>query len=292
MKPVHKANLYLLCVSIIWGATFPIIRNAVAEINPFLFVGLRFLLGSFLLVPVLGGSLRTTNKKILISCALLGLINGAAYATQTIGLQTVASARAAFITGLSVVLIPLFAPFFKLGHLTFLDMLCSLICLFGLYVLTGANLHGITYGDAWVAFSSVLTALVICYLQRLSFDLKDHASMTLAFYVVLFSAPLPLLFSIHANFAQVWQPAALFGLLFCALAATSFVFYIQATYQRLTTVPKAALIYALEPVFAALFGYLINGEPITYHMLVGGLIILASLTLAPLLQLTQHKPMV
>jgi drug/metabolite transporter (DMT)-like permease len=283
MSPTRKAHAYLILVTAIWGATFPFIRNAVAHVDPFLFVGIRFLLGALLLAPLLWTSLKIRSSKLLIGTIVLGLLNGIAYVAQTIGLQTVPSSRAAFITGLSVVLVPLFTPFFKLGKPNTVDLICSLICLAGLYILTGANFNAVTHGDWWVLLGAVFFACSISYLQSLSLHINNHKAI--AFYQVLFTVPLPLLFTFHANYSALFYPSTIIGILFCALAATSLAFFLQAKYQPLTTAPKAALIYSLEPVFASVFGLLINGEPITRAVVFGGILILLSLMLPALLQL-------
>lgn len=283
MNPTTKANCYLLFVTALWGITFPIIHNAVVLLNPFLFVGLRFTLAALFLLPLAWPALRKNGGKLLLGGIILGIINSAAYTSQTIGLQTIHSSRAAFITGLCVVLIPLLNPLFKLGKPSALDMLCSLLCLLGLYVLTGADFHAITTGDKWVLLCAVLFAIDISYLQKLSLRFNDHR--TLAFYLILFTAPLPFLFSFHTDWHAVLYPSVLFGILFCAIAATSLALFLQAKYQPFTTAPKAALIYSLEPVFASIFGFVINGEPLTHKTYMGGLLILLSLMLPALLQL-------
>lgn len=277
-----KANLLLIFITAIWGATFPLIRNAVAHVDPYLFVGIRFTLGALLLLPFIRLA-KNNYRLLLIGSIFLGVINSAAYTAQTIGLQTIHSSRAAFINGLSVILVPLLMPLFKLGKPNRTDLICSVICLVGLYILTGANLDAVTKGDLWVLLGAVLFAIAIGYLQHLSTHVKDYKSI--AFYQVLFTAPLPLLFSFKANFAAILVPNVIIGILFCAIAATSLAFLIQAKYQPFTTAPKAALIYSLEPVFACIFGFLINGEAITRNIIIGGILILLSLMLPALLQI-------
>jgi drug/metabolite transporter (DMT)-like permease len=283
MNPSTKANCYLFFISALWGATFPLVHNAVAHINPNLFVGARFLLGALLLIPLVKFSLKATNKQLLLHSILLGTISSGAYLTQTIGLQTIASGRAAFITGSSVVLVPLLTPLFKLGKLSLLDILYSIICLAGLYILTGTNLHGLSTGDLWVLTCAILFAISISYLQYVAIKFKNHQA--LAFYMILFTAPLPLAFSFGTDFKTLFNSSTLIGLLFCAIAATSVALYLQTKYQPYTTAAKAALIYSLEPVFACVFAFFINHEDITPAMVIGGSIILLSLMLPALLQL-------
>jgi drug/metabolite transporter (DMT)-like permease len=121
-------------------------------------------------------------------------------------------------------------------------------------------------------------------LHHIAHKYNDHKA--LAFYQILCTAPLPLLFSWQLGFPHVQAllyPSVIIGILFCAIFATSLALFLQTKYQPFTTAPKAAIIYSLEPVFASLFGFLINGEAITSPVIIGGALILLSLTLPPLL---------
>jgi len=287
MKATTTATLYLFLVTVIWGLTFPLVHNAVAHIDPFLFVFLRFLLGAITLLPLVWVSIKKTETKLLMGSIILGIVNSAAYTTQTISLQTESAARVAFITGLCVILVPFFMPLFKLGKPRLLEIICALICLIGLYILTGANINNISVGDMWSLLCAFLFATAITYLQRLSLQVKNHKP--LAFYQILFTAPLPLLFSLHANYTVILRPSVIIALLFCAIAATSIAIYLQSKYQHFVSAPKAVLIYSLEPVFASVFGVILSDEILTREIIIGGLLILFSLALSPLLQLWQRK---
>src|SRR5262249_13967145 len=100
---------------------------------------------------------------------------------------------------------------------------------------------------------------------------------------------LPLLvFYPQFEFKTLLAPAAVIALIFCALLATGFAFFIQMKYQPQTTASQTALIFALEPFFASIFGYLLNGEPITAYTLLGGALIMSSLVLPQLLKLAKN----
>lgn len=284
---MNKPTFYLFLVTAIWGVTFPLTHNAVKYIDPFLFVFLRFSLGALLLLPVVWNTLKQSKYQLLKGSIILGIINSAAYTTQTIGLQTVSSARVAFITGLCVILVPFLMPIFKLGNPKSLEISCALICFCGIYILTGADISNISIGDIWSLLCAILFAIAITYLQYLSLKLKNHKP--LAFYQILFTAPIPLLFTSNTNYHSLLYPSVIIAVLFCAMFATSIALYLQAKYQHQTTAPKAVLIYSLEPVFAGLFGFLFNGEAITKNVVLGGLLIMLSLTLSPLLQLQRRK---
>lgn len=167
MKLSSKANLYLILATLMWGATFPLTRNALAEVDPFVFVSLRFALATLVLLPSVWILLGNTTRTILRSSLIIGVLNAGAYLCQTIGLQTVHSARAAFITGASVILVPFLAPLFKLEKPSRLDLFCAGIGFIGLYVLMDIKHLYIGHEELWVFLGALCFSLQITYLQRI-----------------------------------------------------------------------------------------------------------------------------
>lgn len=275
MKLSSKANLYLILATLMWGITFPLTRNALTEVDPFVFVSLRFALAALVLLPSVWILFRNTTQAILRGSLIIGGLNAGAYLSQTIGLETVHSARAAFITGVSVILVPFLAPLFKLEKPSRLDLLCASIGLIGLYILMDIRHLYIGHGDLWVFLGAIFFSLQIIYLQRINQLINDY--QLLAFYQLFFTIPFVFLFTKGHSFGAALQPHALIGILFCAVFATSLAYYLQNKYQKFTSAPKAALIFALEPVFASLFGVLINHEVLTKTTIVGGSLLLLSL---------------
>lgn len=287
MKLSSKANLYLVLATLMWGVTFPVTRNALTEVDPFVFVSLRFVIATLILLPMAYTLFYKTTKPILLGSLIIGMLNAAAYLCQTIGLETVSSARAAFITGASVILVPFLAPLFGLNKPTGLDMVCALIGFLGLYVLTGMSHFHLSHGDLWVFAGALSFSLQITYLQRLT-QTTEHYKL-LAFYQLFFTIPFVALLAEGHNFSFAFQPKALIGILFCAIFATSLAYYLQNKYQKFSSAPKAALIFALEPVFASIFGFLINGELLAKTTVYGGMLLLFSLVLPSLLSLIRES---
>lgn len=286
MKLSSKANLYLVLATLMWGITFPLTRNALTAVDPFVFVGLRFAIATLVLLPSVWLLFHKTTQTILLSSLIIGALNAAAYLCQTIGLETVHSARAAFITGASVIFVPFLAPLFKLGKPSRLDLLCAVIGFIGLYVLMDIRRLYLGHGDLWVFLGAIFFSLQITYLQRVSLLISDY--QLLAFYQLLFTVPFVFLFTKGHSFSAALQPQALVGILFCAVFATSLAYYLQNKYQKFTSAPKAALIFALEPVFASLFGVLINHEVLAKTAVVGGSLLLLSLILSAMVNIKKE----
>ncbi|MDQ8039296.1 MAG: DMT family transporter [Rickettsiella sp.] len=287
MKLSSKANLYLSLATLMWGITFPLIRNALTEVDPFVFVSVRFVVATLVLLPMICTLFYKTTKAILLGSLIIGMLNAAAYLCQTIGLETVSSARAAFITGSSVIFVPFIAPLFKLDKPGSLDFLCALIGFSGLYVLTDLHHIQLSSGDLWVFFGAISFSLQIAYLQRLTQAIQDYK--LLAFYQIFFTIPFVSVLTKGHDFSSIFQPKAMFVILFCAIFATSLTYYLQNKYQKFTSAPKAALIFALEPVFASLFGFFINHELLSKATIYGGLLLLLSLVLPSLISIISQS---
>jgi drug/metabolite transporter (DMT)-like permease len=275
----RTATLYLLLVSLIWGGTFPFIRDSVQYISPAGFVAIRFSLAALLFLPLAIPRFKNTRLPLLVAGIVLGLLTGIGYFAQTAGLQTIGSAQSAFITALSVILIPFFAPFFGLGRPHFLEVLCAIGCLIGVYILTGAHLTispAIITAEGLTFVCAITTALSIVYLQKISSQIDDYRLFI--FYQILFSAFIPLGIFMHSGHATIHcQPILIIGLLYCIFLSTALPIYLQTKYQRYTTPTRTGIIFTLEPVFASLFAFLFNGEAVTRSLLIGGGMILISL---------------
>lgn len=282
MRKSTKAELFLLLVAVLWGLTFPLIHEAMLHINASVFVTVRFAMAALVFLPIIIKELRQTKAKILGYGALLGVLNSMAYFCQTKGLVTISPARSAFITGISVLLVPFLSPLFKLSKPKINDLYCALLCLTGLYILTGADVSHFSQGDILTLLGALATATSICLIQKIS---KQTTRILLfVFYQIVFTIPLPLLATQPADYAPLFNIVTIIAILFCAIFATTLVFYLQLRFQRDTSATRAAIIYALEPVFATIFSYWIVQEPITVNTLIGGGLIFLSIIMNDLYQ--------
>jgi len=275
MKPLVKANIYLVLVTVMWGLTFPLIREAVSYIHASTFVFIRFGLAAICFLPFAYANFRKSSKALLIAGLALGVLNSGIYIFQTTGLETISASRSAFITGSNVLFVPFLLPLFQLGRPRKIDIISALICLLGLYILTGSNLHGISRGDLWTLASALCYAVSVVFVQWVSPRLKGYSLLT--FYQILFAVPIAAIISAGNGFSGIFHIKVLIAVLFCSIVATIIGLYLQMKYQQYTTATRAALIFSLEPVFASIFAYFINGDPITSHMLLGGGVVLLSI---------------
>ena len=284
LSPRVRADGFLLLATIAWGMTFPLIKEGMQFVSPSIFVTLRFSLAALILFPFLCRALIKSDQKTFLFGCLLGAINSCIYVTQATGMETIGPAEGAFITGINVIFVPLLLPLFKIGKPKIKDFFCSLICLLGIFVLTNAGFSHLKAGVFWVATGSFFVALSILFLQKFTQSSKHVDAMAFfqIFTTVILISPWTIYVSDQKSYHAAMHLAPLLAIGFCAIFATSFALLIQTRYQRMTSPSRAALIFALEPVFATIFSYFINQEMISWRVLVGGSLILCSILLSEL----------
>ncbi len=284
-----KAIVVLIFVTAIWGMTFIIIQNAVTFINPIVFVFLRMVLASIGFLPLVYNRFRNTDRRTLLGGLILAALIAATYIFQTEGLQTIPASRSAFITGIGVVIVPILAPLFRQGSPKPIEFLAAVICVIGLYILTGAKISNFQIGDLWTfgcAFSYAFTIFALQIITKRSQD-----TILLSFYATLFGIiPVTILLP-HFSWHVVLHWQVIIALVFCALLATTLVTYLMFAYQKYTSVTKAAIIYTLEPVFATLFAFMIGNQLLTRDLVLGGILIIISNLLPHVIKWQSKKPL-
>lgn len=287
-RSVIFADVSLLLVAFVWGTTFVLVQNAIAFLEPFSFNGVRFFMAAFLL----GGwlvifereQLKKINKKLLISGIIMGLFLFIGYAFQTIGLLHTTSSKAGFITGLSVVMVPVFSFMLLKIKPGFNAIIGVSIATAGLYLLTMTDKVSLNIGDAYVLICAVGFALHIIFTGKYS---SKYPALLLT---VIQVGTVALLSGIFAFFTENWQQAFETGVLFktnvvtalivTSLFATALAFFAQTAFQKFTTPTRVALIFAMEPVFAAAAGLMWANERLSFSALTGCLLIFAGMVFA------------
>ncbi len=280
------ADAGLLYAALIWGATFVIVKGALAGIDPITMVGYRFLMaGSVLLVWLIikrQSLFKDFGKGLALSVILWGL-----YASQTVGLKYTTAANSGFITGLFVLFVPIFLITIFKSRPTVMELIASVVSLSGLWVLTG-GLREINFGDALTLISAMTYALHLLYSDRFMkggldpIRISCQQFLLVGVFSIIMSAATGRSFGV-ANGATWW------AVIFLALLPTLSAFVIQMFAQKLTSPLRVSLIFALEPVFAAIFAWTVGGEVFTRQGAIGGSFIFAGLVLSGLNLPTKTK---
>lgn len=275
-----KADLALLTVTAIWGITFTVIKDALTGIGPYYFLAMRFTGAFIFLTLIYWKRLKKMDVKTLAAGLVIGLFLYAGYAFQTVGLKYTSASNAGFITGMAVVLVPLICA----GGARRLPGAASLTGVFcaalGLAALSLGSDMRISFGDTLVFLCAVSYALHIVLVGRFApkydpvalavVQLGVVAAVSLGFAVTLEQMP-------EVFTREVWV-----ALLITALPATAFAFLVQNTVQRFTSPTHTAIIFTMEPVFAAACAWLLGGEILGSRQWVGCVLILAGMLVAEL----------
>jgi len=279
-KSRHRlADLALLYAAAIWGATFFIVKDSLATIDPIVLVGYRFLMAA----GVLAVGLIVTKRPLFLywkESVQLGIILWVLYITQTVGLQYTTASNSGFITGLFVAFVPFFMLMMDRKTRLLPQMPAVVISLFGLWLLTG-GLTDINQGDWLTLLAAMAYAGHLLYVDR--FVKQGLDVYVLSFQQFLFVGVLSLVTAAIFGLPFVPSSASAFGYVtFLALLPTLSAFVLQLIAQKIVPPIRVSLILALEPVFAALFAWTLGGEQFILRRAMGGLLIFVAMILSDL----------
>lgn len=267
MSPIVGV-LLLVFVTLIWGSTFAIIKETIETVPVPVLLAIRFSFAALVLLWV------KPERKTLIPGFILGVLSFAGYATQSVGMLTTTASKAAFITGLSVILTPIVGAIWLRQRVPLRAWFAAILALVGLGLMTLNPQEGLVVGDFWVLGTALAYALYIVYLGEIAIHHKPIVLTSLQIIVVALMSWGWAVPELHV--LKNLSASALAAMLYLALFATALVLWLQAVAQRVVPAYAAALIFALEPVFAAIFAYFLLGETLSSQGWLGGaLVVLA-----------------
>ena len=274
-----KADLALIFVTIIWGSTFAIVKKALAQVSPILFITLRLWIATALTVALMPGALRNMSLETFRRGSILASLLLGGFIFQTVGLRVTTASKSAFITSLSVLLVPILG-FVLFGHRPRRQTIAGVaLATVGLGLLTLETLElKFGRGDTLTFLCAVVFALHILFIGRYSpiSDFRQLVILQMAVSAVVGSLAMPML---ETPFLVPDVPFTLY-LFITGVLATAFGFYVQNRAQQFTTANRTALIFSLEPLFAALFSYLLLGQTLSPKEWLGGGLVIAGILIS------------
>jgi drug/metabolite transporter (DMT)-like permease len=290
MKKSTFADLSLLIVAFIWGTTFVLVQNAISTMEPFAFNSFRFFIAFVILFLSLllfqRKQLQFVSKRIVISGFLLGFWLFLGYATQTLGLLYTTSSKAGFITGLSVVLVPFFSFLLLKQKPSFPAVIGVSIATVGLFLLTMTDIAALNIGDFFVLICAFGFAMHIIFTGKFS---EQFPTLLLTTIQILTVSILSMISSfIFEDFNEMMKlsiissQSVIIALIVTSVFATALAFFAQTSFQKYTTPTRVALIFAMEPVFAAIAGYYWASERLSISAIIGCLFIFLGMVFAEL----------
>jgi drug/metabolite transporter (DMT)-like permease len=279
----RRAEAALVVNTLIWGATFVLVKQALHDVSPILFLALRFTLATVVLLALFRGSWSHPRNPrwSLAGGAIAGAFLFCGYAFQTVGLQFTTAPKSAFLTGLTSVVTPLLAAVVYRKMPRAIEVGGVLLATGGMALMTlpSATL-AMNRGDLLTLGCAVCYAAHILTLSRYSgqasFELLSTAQLAtsaLLAWSLFHGMETP-----HIRWTLgVWGAIVITGVF-----ATALAFTFQAWAQRYTTSTRTALIFMLEPVFAWITSYLLTGETLSARAAAGAILILAGILLVEL----------
>ncbi|OQY58387.1 MAG: EamA family transporter [Desulfobacteraceae bacterium 4572_88] len=268
-----KANFLLLLTAAIWGSAFVAQRMGMDHVGPFTFNGVRFALGAMILLPLTKWRISDSNGEkqvsriIIWGGALAGMVMFGGATLQQIGLVYTTAGKAAFITGLYVIIVPLLGLFWgdKPGWGGWIGVTLAAV---GLYFLSITESFTFAPGDLWVLIGAFFWAVHVLILSRFAPDVLAVFAEPITFSGLRYAA-IPILYG---------------GVMSVGIAYT-----MQVVAQKDASPVHAAIILSLEGFFAAIAGWFILEEVLTLRAIMGCALMLTGMLIAQL-QTSESKP--
>jgi drug/metabolite transporter (DMT)-like permease len=251
------AALALILVTVVWGVTFVQVKDAVAIYPLFAFLTVRYVIASAVLAPAAAPRLRAMGRDGLLAGAVLGALLALGSALQTAGLERTTVTNTGFITGLYVLLTPLFGLLLFRTRITRELWAAVALALVGLALLAGVP-SGSSSGDLLVLLSTAAQALQIVMVERYAnrYDAVGLTFVQMLAALVGFAAIALALGDLSVpRGATVWAALLVTGVFASALA-----YLIQIWAQRRISATRIAVVFSLETVWAGVFGFLLDGD--------------------------------
>lgn len=276
-----QADLLLLLTAAVWGSGFIAQRVAAPSLSIFFFNGGRFLLGAFLLFPLIRFKL-TINSKDRLGVALAGFILFAAGAFQQAGMQTTSAGNAGFITGLYVVFVPIFLFIIWREKQNLNVWFAAVLAVFGMFLLSSNGVFQISRGDFLEFIGAILWAFHVIVVSH---SIRHVHPLHFAVGQFLVCAALNLVTGFIIEPASIQLiPTLWWTIIYNGIASVAIGFTLQGIGQKHAPPTDAALILSMESVFAAVLGYLFLHEKFSTVQLIGCLLVMAAIILAQIPQ--------
>ncbi len=268
----------LLAVTACWGSTFFLIHDLLQRVPTLDFLALRFAIASLTLIVLAPRALGRLSAESRKHALVLGGLYGVAQILQTAGLAETPASVSGFITGMYVVATPVFAALIlhtRIGPLTWAAVAVAMA---GLAVLTLSGFH-VGYGEGLIFVAAMIYALHIVGLGAWS---QPHQVLGMSIVQLLVITTICFVCTIPNGMTLPSTTADWVSVLYMAVFAGAGAMIGQTWAQAHLPPTRAAIIMAMEPVFAAFFAVVLGGESATIRMVVGGLLVLTAMLMAEL----------
>jgi len=270
-----KAELLLLLVATIWAGTFPIIKISLPNVQPFTFLGTRFLIAAIIFTLIFYKKLSFTRKEMMPGI-LLGSLQFIGFSTQTVGMLYTTATNSALITGVNIMLVPFVQKFLSSKPVKLENWIGVLIVTGGFLFLTLPAASSLNKGDLITLICAFAWAFYIVYVDIFTtkFNIYNMIFIQLWFVGIV---SLPISFLLEAPVSVPFTTEFLFSILYMSIFATLITTILVNKYQKETTPIRATIIFSWEQPAAVILSVLFIAELISFHVMMGGLLIVAGI---------------
>ena len=251
------------------------VKDALNDAGPFAFGTLRFTIAGILTLVIVNKSIFTLTKTEIIGGLICGFCLFCGYAFQNFGLMQTSASKSAFITSVSVLMVPIILYLFNIQKVKMKVWFAVVLATIGLYILLDPRGGMMNWGDI-LTFGCALGFAVHIIFQ--SYYVKKNVRV-LPFFLVQAWVVVGLSFINSLLFEPIfaiWSPRLISALLVTGIAATFIAILLMIWAQQILNPSETAIIFSLEPVFATVFAIIFAGEILgLWGYIGGGLIVLA-----------------
>ncbi len=272
-----KAELALAMAAMIWGSTFVVVKDALVDISPVLYLALRFWAGSLILLLWIR---KRPSRRILVGGAVTGVFLGFGMILQTMGLKFTSASNVGFLTSMYIPLVPFVGALvygFRTGWRELIAVVVASVGI-GLMSFDPSSL-AVNRGDAMTVVAALLFSFQIVLVTR--FGVEGELGWLVWLQVTMVAVVSSFGLVLESSYVN-WTMRLWWAFGITVLGATVAAFLLQSWGQRHTTATRAALIFALEPVFAGIASFYWLGERLTGRGWMGAGLVLLGVLLAEL----------
>ncbi len=268
MNKKIAAQIGLLFVTIIWGLTFIMVKEALDDAPPFTFATLRFLLATILTLLIVKKKIFTLAKQEIWGGIVCGFFLFLGYAFQNFGLMHTTATKSAFITSIAVLIVPILLVLLNIQKVQLRTWIAVLLATAGLYLLILPG-GGISLGDI-ITFGCALSFALHIIAQ----DIYIKKGIRLLPFFCIQSGFVTCISFVNAQIfetqAIIWSDQLFVAIIITGVLATFVAFLLMIWAQNILNPSETAIIFSVEPVAAALFAMAFGGEILGLWGWVGG----------------------
>ena len=278
----YRAELALFSNAVIWGGTFVIIKSALEDISPMMFLGSRFIFASLIILPFVLKQLKGATKSNYREGIILGIFLFIGFAAQTAGLKYTTATKSAFITGTFVVFTPLFQTLLEKRIPSIANIFGIVLVFLGISFLSSKSgnflsiftelAENFNFADFLTLICAIFYAVYIVYLDMISTRI-DYKFLTFIQIFVTAILAYGSAFLLGAGGIETVKfdlsLMVIIAILYTSVLATVLTTALQTKFQRDVSPTKASLLFSMEPIFAAIFAFFLLSEKISIFGLIG-----------------------